>query len=157
LYGWTLFTVIQTGTIAAVAVAFSRFSGVMWPRISEDSYVLSPIRISEHYAVSLSTAQLLAIVIILILTFANTRGLHYGKLIQNVFTVAKTSALLALVLAGIFVGKNAAVLAENFHNFWVARNPISLASGLDATSAFGLFVALCVSQTGSLFSADSWH
>jgi APA family basic amino acid/polyamine antiporter len=157
LYGWTLFTVIQTGTIAAVAVAFARFSGVIWPGISEESYIVSPIRISEHYAVSLSTAQLLAIVIIFLLTFANTRGLHYGKLIQNVFTVAKTGALLGLIAAGIFVGRNAAALSENFHNFWLPRNPIPLSAGLDATTAFGLFVALCVSQTGSLFSADSWH
>src|SRR5262249_33303672 len=127
------------------------------PQVSEDSYLLSPIRISEHYAVSLSSAQLLAIVIILLLTFANTRGLNYGKLIQNVFTIAKTGALLALIPAGIFVGRNAAALAANFHNFWVVRGPIPLPSGLDATTAFGLFVALCVSQTGSLFSADSWH
>ena len=157
LYGWTLFTVIQTGTIAAVAVAFARFTGVVWPGIAEDSYLISPIQISEHYAVSLSTAQLLAIIIILLLTFANTRGLEYGRLIQNTFTVAKTSALFALIVAGILIGKNAAALSANFHNFWLPRNPVPLSTGLDATTAFGLFVALCVSQTGSLFSADSWH
>jgi APA family basic amino acid/polyamine antiporter len=157
LYGWTLFTVIQTGTIAAVAVAFARFSGVLWPGISEETYLISPIQISEHYAISLSTAQLLAIAIILILTFANTCGLQYGRLIQNIFTVAKTGALVALIFAGIFVGRNASALSENFHNFWLARNPVALSSGLDATTAFGLFVALCLSQTGSLFSADSWH
>src|SRR5882724_3164647 len=72
LYGWTLFTVIQTGTIAAVAVAFARFSGVLLPAISEQTYLVAPIRISEHYAVSLSTAQVLAIAIVLLLTFANT-------------------------------------------------------------------------------------
>jgi len=157
LYGWTLFTVIQTGTIAAVAVAFARFSGVVWPTIAEDVYLVSPIRISEHYAISLSTAQLVAVVIILLLTFANTRGLAYGRLIQNSFTVAKTSALFALIVAGIFIGKNAAALSTNFHNFWVPRNPVSLSPGLDSTTAFGLFIALCLSQTGSLFSADSWH
>jgi len=157
LYGWTLFTVIQTGTIAAVAVAFARFSGVVWPPISEETYLVSPIRISEHYAVSLSTAQLAAIVIILLLTFANTRGLEYGRLIQNTFTVAKTGALVGLIVAGIFIGRNAVALSANFHNFWLPRNPIPLSPGLDATTAFGLFVALCLSQTGSLFSADSWH
>ena len=157
LYGWTLFTVIQTGTIAAVAVACARFSGVLWPTISEQNYLVAPIRISEHYAVSLSTAQLLAIGVVLLLTFANTRGLHYGRRIQNVFTVAKTGALLGLIAAGILLGRNAAALSTNFSNFWVARSPVLLSPGLSATTVFGLFVAICLSQTGSLFSADSWH
>ena len=157
LYGWTLFTVIQTGTIAAVAVAFARFSGVLWPSISEDSYLIHPLRISTHYALSLSTAQCLAILIVFLITFTNTRGLRYGKLIQNVFTVAKTAALIGLIGVGIFIGKNSAALHENFGNFWHARGVVSLTSSLDATTVFGLFVALCISQTGSLFSADSWH
>src|SRR6202047_4286797 len=93
LYGWTLFSVIETGTIAAVAVAFARLSGVLFPRISEEHYLLQPVHISSHYAISLSTAQLLAIGVIAFLTLSNTLGLHYGKLIQNVFTVAKTGAL----------------------------------------------------------------
>jgi basic amino acid/polyamine antiporter, APA family len=157
LYGWTLFTVIQTGTIAAVAVAFARFSGVLWPTVSEDTYLIAPLRISEHYAISLSTAQLLAIAVILLLTFANTRGLHYGRRIQNVFTVAKTSALLALIAAGIFLGRNAAALRANFDHFWTVHAPTPLSTGLSATTTFGLFIAVCLSQTGSLFSADSWH
>lgn len=157
LYGWTLFTVIQTGTIAAVSLAFARFSGVLWPAISEEHYLISPIRISTHYAVSLSTAQLLGLGIVVLLTFANTLGLTYGKLIQNVFTVAKTAALVGLIALGIFVGRNAAALAANFGNFWQARGFVPLASHLDATTAFGLFIALCLSQSGSLFSADSWH
>jgi APA family basic amino acid/polyamine antiporter len=157
LYGWTLFTVIQTGTIAAVSLAFARFTGVLWPAISEEHYLIPPIRISTHYAVSLSTAQLLALGIMLGLTFANTLGLTYGKVIQNVFTVAKTAALVGLIAAGIFVGRNAAALAENFGHFWHARGFVRLAPHLDATTALGLFVALCLSQSGSLFSADSWH
>jgi APA family basic amino acid/polyamine antiporter len=157
LYGWTLFAVIQTGTIAAVAVAFARFSGVLLPSISEDNYLISPLRISTHYAVSLSTAQLLAIAVVCALTFTNTRGLRYGKIIQNTFTVAKTAALLGLILAGIFIGKNAAALHANFGNLWHARGIAPLAPGVSATTAFGLFLALCLSQTGSLFSADSWH
>src|SRR5256885_5487005 len=105
LYGWTLFSVIQTGTIAAVAVAFARFSGVLWPAISEERYLIAPVRVSTHYAFSLSTAQLLAIAIIALLTLTNTRGLRYGRAIQNLFTVAKTVALVALIAAGIFVGR----------------------------------------------------
>jgi APA family basic amino acid/polyamine antiporter len=100
---------------------------------------------------------LFALVVILLLSFANTRGLRYGKIVQNVFTVAKSAALLALIGAGIFVGRNAAALHANFGDMWHARGVIPLGSTLDATTAFGLFVALCVSQTGSLFSADSWH
>jgi len=130
---------------------------VLAPAISEDHYLIPPVRISEHYAVSVSTAQLFALVVILLLSFANTRGLRYGKIVQNVFTVAKSAALLALIGAGIFVGRNAAALHANFGDMWHARGVIPLGSTLDATTAFGLFVALCVSQTGSLFSADSWH
>jgi APA family basic amino acid/polyamine antiporter len=157
LYVWTLFTVIQTGTIAAVAVACARFSGVLWPTISEQNYLVAPIRISEHYALSLSTAQLLAIGVVVLLTFANTGGLHYGRRIQNVFTVAKIGALFALIAAGILLGRNAVALSTNFTNFWAARSPVRLSPGLSATTLFGLFVAICLSQTGSLFSADSWH
>ncbi|HEU5458829.1 MAG TPA: amino acid permease, partial [Terracidiphilus sp.] len=89
LYGWTLWTVIQTGTIAAVAIAFARFTAVLAPSISESHYLIAPVKISRHYAVSLSTAQLLAIAIIVALTITNSCGLKYGKYVQNVFTVAK--------------------------------------------------------------------
>src|SRR5881392_3050630 len=75
LYGWTLFLVIQTGTIAAVAVGFAKFLGVIWPRISVDNYIVAPIRISSGYAISLSTAQLVGVLLIVLLTFMNTRGL----------------------------------------------------------------------------------
>jgi len=157
LYGWTLFSVIETGTIAAVAVAFSRFTGVLWPAISEEKYLIGPFRISTHYALSLSTAQVLAIGVIVLLTLGNTLGLRYGKLIQNTFTVAKTGALAALILLGIFYGRNSAAVSANFGSAWHTRATESLSAGLDATTVFGLFVAICLSQTGSLFSADSWH
>lgn len=157
LYGWTLFSVIETGTIAAVALAFARFSGVLWPFISEDRYLVPPMHISTHYAVSLSTAQLLAIAVIVLLTFGNSLGLTYGKLIQNVFTVAKTAALGGLILFGIFYGRKAAAISANFARPWHPAGVSLLGKGLDATTMFGLFVAVCLSQTGSLFSADSWH
>jgi basic amino acid/polyamine antiporter, APA family len=157
LYGWTLFSVIETGTIAAVAVAFARFSGILWPTISEDRYLIPPLHISTHYALSLSTAQLLAIGVIVSLTFTNTLGLRYGKFISNAFTVAKAGALGGLILLGIFYGRNAAALSANFTATWHAQGTVPLGGGLDATTALGLFVAICLSQTGSLFSADSWH
>jgi APA family basic amino acid/polyamine antiporter len=126
LYGWTLFSVIETGTIAAVAVAFARFSGVLWPLISEDKYLIAPFRLSSHYALSLSTAQLLAIGVIAFLTFSNTLGLRYGKLIQNVFTIAKTGALGGLIVLGILLGRNASALHANFSSPWQARGIDSL-------------------------------
>jgi basic amino acid/polyamine antiporter, APA family len=157
LYGWTLFSVIETGTIAAVAVAFARFSGVLWPVISEDRYLIAPLSLSSRYALSLSTAQLLAIGVIAFLTFSNTLGLRYGKWIQNVFTIAKTSALGGLIVLGILLGRNAAAVHANFGNAWHAHGIDSLGGGLTAATMSGLLVAICLSQTGSLFSADSWH
>src|SRR5512144_2048627 len=94
LYGWTLFLVIQTGTIAAVAVGFSRYFGVIWPWLREDHYLIAPLHLSAGYALSLSTTQLMAILLIALLTWTNTRGLEYGRIVQNVFTTAKTGALL---------------------------------------------------------------
>lgn len=157
LYGWTLFSVIETGTIAAVAVAFTRFSGVLWPAISEDRYLIKPFHLSTHYALSLSTAQLLAIAVIVLLTFSNTLGLSYGKLVQNVFTVAKIGALVGLIILGILLGWNSAAVTANFTLAWHPADITSLGKGLEVSTSFGLFVAICLSQTGSLFSADSWH
>jgi len=157
LYGWTLWTVIQTGSIAAVAIAFARFSGVLFPSVSETNYLVAPHDLGGHYAFSLSTAQLLAIVVIVFLTAANALGLKYGKLIQNVFTVAKLGGLGALIVLGLTVCANHAAISANFAHPWAVHGAAPLAAGLSATTAFGLFIAVCISQTGSLFSADSWH
>src|SRR6201993_2893971 len=80
LYGWTLFLVIQTGTVAAVGVGFARYLGVLWPRISEHNYVIRPLHISSTYAVSLSTAQLIGVLLIALLSWTNARGIEYGKI-----------------------------------------------------------------------------
>ncbi|HLJ14815.1 MAG TPA: amino acid permease [Bryobacteraceae bacterium] len=157
LYGWTLFLVIQTGTIAAVAVAFGRFLGVFWPAISEDRYLIAPVHISQRYALSLSSAQLVGVMLIALLTWTNTRGLRYGKIVQNVFTTAKAGALLALVILGLALGWNRTAVHGNFGNLWSPRGFDSIVPGLDVGTAFGIFVALCVVQTGSLFSADAWN
>ena len=160
LYGWTLFLVIQTGTIAAVAVGFGRYLGVLVPWVSESKYLIEPIRIGSTYAISLSTAQLIGVLMIALLTWMNTRGLKLGKLVQNVFTVAKTGALIGLILLGVTLGVSHApgVAGANFGDLWTARGTLqSVGGGLTAVTAFGLFVALCVSQTNSLFSADAWN
>jgi APA family basic amino acid/polyamine antiporter len=157
LYGWTLFLVIQTGTIAAVGVAFAKFAGVLWPAVSEGNYLIAPVQIAPGYALSLSTAQLMGIGLIAFLTLTNTLGLSYGKFIQNVFTVAKAGGLLALIVLGLAHGWDASVVHANFGDFWRPRGVVDLGGGLTAVTALGLFVALCVSQTGSLFSSDAWN
>ncbi len=157
LYGWTLFLVIQTGTIAAVAVGFARYTGVLIPWVSESNYLIAPIRLGG-YALSLSTAQAIGLAMIALLTFMNTRGLKLGKLVQNVFTTAKTGALIALIVLGIFVGLRSGAGAANFSDFWSLRGNLQeVGQGLTAATVFGLFVGICVAQTNSLFSADAWN
>ena len=162
LYGWTYFLVIQTATIAAVAVGFGRYSGVLFPSISETNYLIEPIRFgASSYAFSLSTAQLVGIAMIALLTWINTRGLKLGRLIQNTFTFAKTGSLIALIVLGIVVGLvwHPEIAAANLASFWEVRgNPLQdVGHGLTAVAAFGLFVGICVAQTNSLFSADAWN
>jgi APA family basic amino acid/polyamine antiporter len=157
LYGWTLFLVIQSGTIAAVSVGFARYFGVLLPWIADSHYLVAPIHLSTTYALSLTTTQLVGIVMIAFLTWTNTRGLQYGKIIQNVFTTAKIGALLGLILAGLLLGWNHTAVADNFGNLWTPRGMVEIVPGLSALTTFGLFVAVCVSQTGSMFSADAWN
>jgi len=168
LYGWTLFLVIQTGTIAAVAVGFARYLGVLFPSISPTTWIVKPIALGSKIAVSLSVQQLVAIVMIIFITFLNTRGVRLGKLIQNIFTSAKTLSLIGLILIGVFVGRNHAAIADNFSHFWTVRGAVPLEPGtgffrglfstVNAASGFwGLLVAFGVAQVGSLFSADAWN
>jgi basic amino acid/polyamine antiporter, APA family len=168
LYGWTLFLVIQSGTIAAVAVGFARYLGVLLPSISPNVWIVHPIALGSKYAISLSIQQLVGVLMIVFLTFINTLGVRIGKLIQNVFTSAKTLSLLGLIFLGIFVGRNAGAITENFSHFWTVRNAQPIEPGANflrsflptitaASGAFGLFVAFGVAQVGSLFSADAWN
>jgi APA family basic amino acid/polyamine antiporter len=160
LYGWTLFMVIQTGTIAAVGVAFGKFLGVFFPVVSQTHWLL-------HLGsgnVGLSTANLTAIAIVTLLTFTNTLGVKTGAAIQNVFTTAKVLALLAVVAVGL-VAKNASAIMANFgagwHAFfanssWSAPHPVQVGDGGPAVWA-GLLTVVAVVQVGSLFSSDSWN
>jgi len=168
LYGWTLFLVIQTGTIAAVAVGFARYVGVLVPSISPNVWIVHPIALGSKYAISLSVQQLVGVLMIVFLTFINTLGVRLGKLIQNIFTSAKTLSLLALIFLGIFVGRNAGAITENFNHLWTIRNAQPIEPGANflrsfvptitaAGGAFGLLVAYGVAQVGSLFSADAWN
>jgi APA family basic amino acid/polyamine antiporter len=148
LYGWTLFLIIQTGTIAAVAVAFARFLAVFLPSISPDVF-LSLGRVpmpGGEIQLGLSPQRLVAILVVALLTWVNTRGLREGKFIQNVFTFAKTSALAALVLLGLTIGREADAVAFNFSNLW---------AGTPSGSA--LILAFGAAMVGSLFAADAWN
>lgn len=157
LYGWTFLLVIQTGTIAAVGVAFAKFAGVLFPAIDADRYLIGPVHLAGDYAVSLSRVQFVAILMIALLTATNMRGLEWGKNIQNVFSVAKVGALLALIVLGLTRGWNADAVQANLAQFWSVRPTQDVVAGLSALTTWGLFAALCVSQTGSLFSADAWN
>src|SRR5438045_2428737 len=145
LYGWTLFLVIQTGTIAAVAIAFAKFLGVFVTAVSPDNYLVSPISFGG-YAISLSTEQLVAIGLILLLTWTNTRGLEIGKIVQNTFTFAKTAALTAVVIIGLSLGWGVACAArssawwDSFANGWnpaVAQPGLAVSGGLGLALLFG--------------------
>ncbi|HEY0025038.1 MAG TPA: amino acid permease [Longimicrobium sp.] len=158
LYGWTLFMVIQTGTIAAVAVAFSKFLGVFFPAVSPD--VFAGIRGIQMPGgaidLGLSNQRLVGIVIIALLTWVNLRGLREAKWIQTSFTIAKTGALAALILLGITLGRNADAIAANFGNFWQGS------PGGTPVSVMGIAIPLIVTafgsaMVGSLFSSDAWN
>jgi len=159
LFGWSQFLVVQTGTIAAVAVAFANFSGVLFPQISGTNYLIQPVIVGS-YAFSLSTQQLTAIAIIVVLTLVNTRGLRLGKLIQNSFTFTKAAALFGLVVLGLFVGWNAGGAAFTSDWWYPAANgwtveavqPAALGAG-----AFAFWLVLGRAMTGPLFSQSAWN
>jgi len=164
LYGWTLFLVIQTGTIAAVGVAFGKFMGHFFPAISATSWIIGPFHVGTAHPfgialggmdMGLNTQNLCGVVIVVFLTVLNIFGLKLGAAVQNTFTIAKVSALAALVLAGIFIERNAAAISANFGNFW--RDLPHSASGTDAGPFVGVLTILAVAQVGSLFSADAWN
>ncbi len=160
LFGWSLFLVIQTGTIAAVAVAFARFLGVLWPTISEANYLVAPVQIGGGYALSISTAQLVAVLLILFLTLTNTSGLKTGKLIQNTFTFTKTAALAGLILAGLILGWNSQSAAYT-SSWWNPAangwNPQVAQPGLEAVGALALVMLLGRAMTGPLFAQSAWN
>ncbi len=163
LFGWSLFLVVQTGTIAAVGVAFARFTGVLFPWVASEHYLVAPIRlpgILGGYAVSLSTEQLTAAFLILLLTYTNTRGLKIGKLIQNSFTVTKTAALALLILVGLLLGWNhlSAAYTSAWWDSWAnGWTPQGAQAGLAATGGLALVMLLGRAMTGPLFAQSAWN
>lgn len=159
LFGWTLFLVIQTGTIAAVAIAFAKFTGVFAPAVATDNYLVRPIHLFGGYAISLSTEQLVAVALILLLTWTNTRGLETGKLVQNTFTFAKTAALLALIVIGLSVGwkPEAAARSADWWNSWKnGWNPQAVQPGLTTVGSLALILLFGKAMVGPLFAQTAW-
>jgi APA family basic amino acid/polyamine antiporter len=156
LYGWTLFLVIQTGTIAAVAVAFARFLGVLAPQISETHKWV------EYGRLSLSPTTLVAMAILVLLSWSNSTGLKTGKLVQNVFTLAKIAALVGLILMGVCLGANAVAVKANFQSWWSATLTQSGGAGAGAwttapLTGLSLWLVLGTAMVGSIFSCDAWN
>ena len=160
LYGWSVFLVIQTGTIAAVAVAFAKFLGVLVPAVATDAYLIAPVRIGSGYAISLSTEQLVAVVLILLLTWMNTRGLELGKLVQNSFTFAKTAALFGLIVIGLTLGwkGTSAAFSSSWWDPWAnGWRPEIAEPGLRLTGVLALLVLLGKAMVGPLFAQSAWN
>jgi basic amino acid/polyamine antiporter, APA family len=154
LYGWTFFMVIQAGTIAAVGVAFAKYTSVIIPAFGENNVLLTVWRLN------ISAAQILAIAVIAGLTYLNAQGLKAGKITQDIFTFAKTAALLGLILLGIFIGKNSTSVAANLSNFWDTSWTHLSGGGItsiESLSGFGVLAAIGVAMVGSLFSSDAWN
>jgi APA family basic amino acid/polyamine antiporter len=170
LYGWTLFLVIQTGTIAAVGVAFGKFVGIFFPSIASTNWILHfwkvpPIVIGPmvlgNMDVGLNTQNLVAILVVILLSAINVLGVKTGAMIQNVFTIAKASALFGLVVAAVLVGRNAQAVAANFTAFWrnagwSAQHVVQVGVG-GPIALVGTLTIIAVAQVGSLFSADAWN
>jgi len=152
LFGWTLFLVIQTGTIAAVAVAFAKFTAVLIPWFGEKNILLAVL------GLKISAAQLLGIVVVAFLTYVNLRGVHSGKLVQNFFTVTKIAVLVGLIVLGIALGANAPAIKANFANFW--KGSWVQADGkilFESLAGLMVLAAVGAAMVGSLFSSDAWY
>ncbi|MET4106218.1 amino acid permease [Hymenobacter sp. UYP22] len=156
LYGWTLFLVIQTGVIAAVAVAFARFTGVLLPWFSETNVLFQLEGVPLLGTFKFTTVQLLAILLLVFLTFINSRGVRSGKLISNIFGSTKLVALGLLILFGLLLGVNDQAVSQNFENVWQAMSFDAAGQGTPLTVT-ALVSAIGLAMTGSLFSSDAWN
>jgi len=149
LYGWSFFAVIQTGTIAAVGVAFSKFTAYLWPQVSEDLILFTV------GSVKISAAQVLAIGIIILLTYINTKGVKGGKMIQTSFTLTKLVSLFGLIIFGFIVMKPE-IWTSNWENAWSMQklSPDGTFQSLTIAAALG---AVAAAMVGSIFSSDAWN
>lgn len=155
VYGWTVFMVIQTGVIAAVAVAFAKFTGVFIPFFEEGNVLVQVVNFK------ITSAQLLAIAVIAVLTFINTRGIENGKAIQRIFTSAKLIALFSLIIVGIYFGFHTGVFSGNMAHAWDAKMAVvdkeTSSTSFISLSGIALLTAIGTAMLGSLFSSDAWN
>lgn len=154
LYGWTFYLVIQTGTIAAVAVAFAKYTGVLIPWFSEKHILL------QTGGFKISAAQILAIASIAVLTFINAKGVKLGKIVQNTFTFTKSSALILLIVFGLILGAGSAAMKMNFTDIWSAswvHVKDNMVESVEPLAGFGILIALVVAMVGTIFSSDAWN
>src|SRR6476620_12748902 len=158
LYGWSFFAVIQTGTIAAVGVAFSKFAAYIFPALSDTNYL-----IGDASSFHISVAQVVSILLIVLLTYINTRGVKEGKLIQTTFTLAKLIALFGLILFGFLVAAKAGIWNANWAHAWVLQQHSSRISGWSGAESwvpvvgFGALGVMASAMVGSIFSSDAWN
>jgi amino acid transporter len=179
LYGWTAFLVIQTGFIAAVSVAFAKFLGVLVPALGTGTnnilwsvpdlninlqvpvpWMKEPLTFFERKEFTVTAGQLVAVAVIVLLTYINCRGLETGKLVQNVFTVAKTLGLLLLIVLGLTVAANPAVVEQNLADPWggiTTTEQYAKVSEFMPLPAVAAVMVLCGAMIGALFSSDAWN
>ncbi len=150
VYGWTVFTVIQSGVIAAVAVAFTKFSAVFIPALGPENVLLT------LGSMKISLGSFYAIGSLVLLTWLNSQGVQSGKLIQNIFTSAKLLALLGIIIVGIAIGLNSGLLSANLANAWDAKTTAATGEVIPL-AGMALLLAFGTSMVGSIFSADAWN
>ncbi len=153
LFGWTVFTVIQTGVIAAVAIAFATYTAELLPVFSSTNVLF------EAGFIKINATQVLAIALIILLTYINLQGVKNAKIVQTVFTLAKLLALLGLIVLGIYFGLNSDALKQNLANFWQPFQTVNTNGKITTTLLSGvvLWGAIGGAMVGSLFSSDSWN
>ena len=152
LYGWSFFSVIQTGTIAAVGVAFSKFAGYFFPSLEmTDANILMQVGFLKIYP-----AQILSIATIILLTYINTKGVQGGKMIQSTFTITKLASLFGLIVFGFLLASKASIWNANWANAWEMK---TIASDNSTAPIFGVAIlgAIAASMVGSIFSSDAWN
>jgi APA family basic amino acid/polyamine antiporter len=152
LYGWSFFSVIQTGTIAAVGVAFSKFAGYFFPSLEmTDANILMQVGFLKIYP-----AQILSIATIILLTYINTKGVQGGKMIQSTFTITKLASLFGLIVFGFLLASKASIWDANWANAWEMK---TIASDNSTAPIFGVAIlgAIAASMVGSIFSSDAWN
>jgi basic amino acid/polyamine antiporter, APA family len=155
LYGWALFTVIATGTIAAIGVAFGKFAAYIFPFLGEKNYLIG----HAESAFKVSAAQLSSILMIVLLTFINVKGVQHGRWVQTVFTLAKIGGLALLIIFGFMVVKDLDIWGMNWQNAWTIQSLKMNNGAVERTPIIGTWAiisAIAMASVGSVFASFAW-